>query len=192
MTRKQTNGYLKLPKIEVLQEIFDIDVSSPSGLRWKSTNKFSKMRPGDIAGRQTHEGYWRVKVDHVAYTCHRIIYFMQTGEDPGIKMIDHISERQDNFNIRAATNAQNQANKKKKPGCTSRFKGVSFYKKHNKYKAGITVSGKGIHLGWFSNEIEAARAYNAAAKAHFGEFAVLNEVPGMEPGAPELDFGKRL
>ena len=182
MTEKQSNGYLALPKLELLKEIFEIDPESPSGLRWKKTNKFSKMKPGDVAGRKTHEGYWRVKVNYTAYTCHRIIYFMQTGEDPGLKMIDHVSRREDNFNIRAATNAQNQANKKKSPGCSSKFKGVSFYTKHNKYKAGIMVSGKTIHLGWFTEELEAARAYNDAAIEHFGEFAALNDLTILADG----------
>jgi len=176
MAEKQSNGYLALPELELLEEIFEIDPESPSGLRWKKTNKFSKMKPGDIAGRKTHEGYWRVKVNYTAYTCHRIIYYMQTGEDPGLKMIDHVSSRENNFDIRAATNAQNQANKKKTPGCSSKFKGVSFYAKHNKYKAGIMVSGKTLHLGWFAEESEAARAYNAAAIQHFGEFAALNDL----------------
>lgn len=176
MAEKQSNGYLALPELELLEEIFEIDPESPSGLRWKKTNKFSKMKPGDTAGRKTHEGYWRVKVNYTAYTCHRIIYYMQTGEDPGLKMIDHVSSRENNFDIRAATNAQNQANKKKTPGCSSKFKGVSFYAKHNKYKAGIMVSGKTLHLGWFAEESEAARAYNAAAIQHFGEFAALNDL----------------
>lgn len=33
-----------------------------------------------------------------------------------------------------------------------------------------------IYLGYFTNEIEAARAYNDAAAIYFGEFAKLNEI----------------
>ncbi|WP_419791233.1 AP2 domain-containing protein [Staphylococcus chromogenes] len=45
---------------------------------------------------------------------------------------------------------------------SSRYKGVSWYKYHNKWRAGIRVQGKRKHLGFFSSEWEAAQAYNNA------------------------------
>lgn len=56
---------------------------------------------------------------------------------------------------------------------SSKFKGVCFDKKWGKWTAQIT-NGKKIHLGRFGTELEAAQAYDKAAKEHFGEFAVLN------------------
>lgn len=169
-------AYLKLPNLEVLNELFFLDKSSPSGLRWKSPSKYSKMRKGDIAGRRTHEGYWRVKINYTAYTAHRIVYYMKTGVDPKEKMIDHVFERSDNFEIREATNSQNQANKKKLNNCSSCYKGVSYYPQHKKFKSSIMVDGKTIHLGYFKEEIDAAKAYNKAAVKYFGEYSLLNEV----------------
>jgi len=170
------NKYLKLPDLEILNELFELSSESPSGLCWKNPSKYSKMKPGDVAGRKTHEGYWRVKINYVAYSVHRIIYYITTGAEPGDKMIDHIEQRSDNFKIRLATNAQNQANKKKIEGCSSKYKGVSYYAKYNKFKAGIMVKGNTIHLGYFVDEVEAAKAYNAAAEQFFGEYALLNKV----------------
>jgi hypothetical protein len=170
------NKYLKLPDLEVLNELFELDKESPSGLCWKNPSKYSKMKPGDTAGRKTHEGYWRVKINYIAYSVHRIIYYMTTGTEPGEKMIDHIEQRSDNFKTRLATNAQNQANKKKISGCSSKYKGVSYYPQHNKFKVGIMVDGNTIHLGYFINEIEAAKAYNEAAAKYFGEYALLNTI----------------
>ena len=170
------NKYLKLPDLEVLEYLFEVDQTAPSGLRWKNPSKYSKMRPGDAAGKKTHEGYWRVKINYIDYTVHRIIYYMTTKRDPEESMIDHIEQRSNNFKIRSATNSQNQANKKKRSGCSSIHKGVSYYKQHKKYKAGIMVDGKTIHLGYFVEETDAAKAYNEAAKKYFGEYAVLNSL----------------
>ena len=38
----------------------------------------------------------------------------------------------------------------------------------------LTVDGKWIYLGSYNSEKEAAKAYDEAAKKHFGEYAKLN------------------
>jgi hypothetical protein len=82
-------------------------------------------------------------------------------------------------NLRIATRSQNSANKPKyKQGGASVYKGVTLsYQKEKPWKAQIKIDGRGISLGAFETEIEAAWAYNAAALEHWGEFAYLNEVP---------------
>ena len=61
-------------------------------------------------------------------------------------------------------------------GSSSRFKGVCFCKGKQKYQAYIGVSGELNHLGFFTDEEEAARAYNEAALKHFGAIAYQNDV----------------
>jgi hypothetical protein len=78
-------------------------------------------------------------------------------------------------NLRSATNSQNQANAAKQQSynnhaVTSKFKGVSWYPRHAKWRT--TVAGK--HVGYFNEELEAAAAYNEIALEKFGEFALLN------------------
>lgn len=77
-------------------------------------------------------------------------------------------------NFRKITMQQNMFNKSKHNNCTSKFKGVNWSRKRNKWEAYICVNYIRKGLGRFNSEIEAAEAYNKAALEHFGEFAVLN------------------
>ena len=43
-----------------------------------------------------------------------------------------------------------------------------------KWVSKISVQGKSVHLGYFENEISAARAYDRAALKHRGQYAYLN------------------
>ena len=97
---------------------------------------------------------------------------------PNGMVVDHINnDGMDNrsANLRAATKAQNSRNRKKScKSFTSKYKGVSWHKKSRKWEASITFEYKRIHLGILKNEIDAAKAYDAAAKKYHGEFASLN------------------
>lgn len=44
----------------------------------------------------------------------------------------------------------------------------------------IAVDGKKIYAGMYDDIVDAAIAYNHAAKKYFGEFACLNDIPGWE------------
>lgn len=76
-------------------------------------------------------------------------------------------------NLRFVTHSENMMGQKTIKG-TSRFKGVSWRASSNKWRALIRVGGRLNHLGYFTDEEDAARAYDAAALEHFGEFARLN------------------
>jgi hypothetical protein len=65
-------------------------------------------------------------------------------------------------------------NRRKKKNTTSQFVGVNLYKPSRRWDSRITHQGKRIKLGRFDSEIEAAKAYDEAAKKYFGEFARLN------------------
>jgi len=78
-------------------------------------------------------------------------------------------------NLRNATRSQNQFNRNKiKSKTSSRFMGVCLPKSRNRFYAYIKYGNKRIWLGSFDNEIDAAKAYDAAAKKYHGEFARLN------------------
>lgn len=79
-------------------------------------------------------------------------------------------------NLRPATSAQNNQNRSKFAGCSSVYKGVSWHKHKDKWQAEIMCNYQKYNLGYFMEEVDAARAYNEAAIELFGEFARLNEV----------------
>lgn len=87
---------------------------------------------------------------------------------------DHCGLNNTRKNLRIATRSQNTCNNKKSRGQTSRYKGVCVSKEKGKFRATIMSNGKRIHLGYFKNEIDAAKAYDAAARKYHGDFAVLN------------------
>jgi hypothetical protein len=77
-------------------------------------------------------------------------------------------------NLRPATSAQNGQNGPPCIGSASLYKGVSWYRRYGKWQAHITIGGKRRSVGYFTNETEAARAYDAAAREAYGEYAYLN------------------
>lgn len=73
-------------------------------------------------------------------------------------------------NLRIATHDQNNYNRS--PWGSSGFKGVQ--RVRHRFRARITVNHFETHLGYFASADDAARAYDEAAHAQFGEFAWLN------------------
>jgi hypothetical protein len=78
-------------------------------------------------------------------------------------------------NLRPTRDGQNQRNQRKTTNpCSSRYKGVSYDRGHAKWHAYIMLNRKRSHLGYFTEEADAARAYDTAALSAFGEYARLN------------------
>lgn len=103
---------------------------------------------------------------------HRII----TGDISGFD-VDHIDgnglNNQKN-NLRVCTRQQNQMNRKKSTGKTSKYKGVYMKKRDGFFYATIKINKKPIWIGSYKTEQEAALAYDIKAKELFGDYAKLN------------------
>ena len=100
---------------------------------------------------------------------HRLLMDAKPGE-----IIDHINgnglDDQKN-NLRRCTAAQNQANRKqKRAGTTSKYRGVFWAKRDQKWVARIRANGIRYNIGSFASELEAAEAYQQELRKHFGEF----------------------
>jgi AP2 domain. len=81
-------------------------------------------------------------------------------------------------NLRRATHGQNVANRRKLTTrtCASKYKGVTWDRKHNKWAVQLWVGGARIWGGRFTEELDAAIAYDNLAIECFGEYARLNLV----------------
>ena len=98
------------------------------------------------------------------------------------KLVDHRNnDSLDNrrSNLRQATHSQNAINRPKTNAKTSsKYRGVYRDKRRRRWRAAIRWEHKGLHvkktLGWFKNEIDAAKAYDKAAKKYHKDFARLN------------------
>jgi len=106
--------------------------------------------------------------------------------------VDHINHNGlDNrkANLRLATHSQNCCNRRKtSTGTWSRYKGVS-WRIHDKcWTAAIKINSQTKFLGRFRHEVEAAKAYDAAAHKYYGEFAALNFENGKLSVTARLRF----
>ena len=116
--------------------------------------------------------YAITSIDSLTKLMHRII--MKEPKDLQIDHIDGNGLNNKKENLRIVTSSQNNMNRSKFKNSISKFKGVQF--ENNKWRSRIRLNKKLYHLGMFENEIDAAKAYNKAAKKLFGEYAKLNEV----------------
>lgn len=95
----------------------------------------------------------------------------------GWPLVDHINgDGLDNrrANLRPATDTENRRNARRRTDNTSGFRGVHWHKARGTWRARISVDGQRVCLGYHPTADAAARAYDAAALVHHGEFAHLN------------------
>lgn len=129
----------------------------------KGHNTFYAMRANNSSGMRS------------GLKMHRLILGLT---DPKIS-VDHIDgnglNNQRN-NLRACTHQQNSMNRQATKNGASKFKGVSWFSETQKWVASLRHNKKYYHLGYFDNEIDAAKAYNDKAIEMHGDFARINAI----------------
>lgn len=99
---------------------------------------------------------------------HVVVFALHRGRWP-VETIDHINgDRCDNrpVNLRDVPHIQNMRNQPLSRASTTGVTGVSFDRPRQKYEAHITIRGKTIHLGRFSEMGAAVRARKRAEVKH--------------------------
>lgn len=114
---------------------------------------------------------------------HQMVMWIAGEMPPTPKhMIDHVNGNPFNNtreNLRWLTNAENSMRRHRLNTSRNRFKGITFHKQSRRWVAQIKRDCKRIHIGMYGTDLEAARAYDSAAREIFGEFALTNEDLGL-------------
>jgi hypothetical protein len=108
----------------------------------------------------------------------KLIYMhRQIMQPPDGMIVDHRNRNKlDNTrqNLRNCTPQENACNRAKRTGTSSRFAGVTYMRDRGKYRAYVYYEGEHLSCGYFTDEIEAARAHDRKAVEVLGESARVN------------------
>jgi hypothetical protein len=110
---------------------------------------------------------------------HRLVLqtFLPIEDEMDCDHINHIKNDNRLANLRWCSRSQNIRYKLKKEGLSSQYKGVCWAKGNNKWHTKCRLNGKIIHIGYFDDEREAAKAYNEfIIKHNLQDFAILNDL----------------
>ena len=119
------------------------------------------------------KGYLTGRINSRLYKAHRVIWAMCRNAWPLLE-IDHINGvKVDNrlSNLRDISTSENARNRGANSNNTTGFKGVSFIRRHGKWRADIMLDRKPYYLGRFDTPEEAHGAYCEAANRLHGEYA---------------------
>lgn len=154
-----------------LKELLSYDPETGMFTIYARHNWPERETPGRLGGGLRCPCYV-IGIDYRDYLAHRVAWLYMTDQWPS--KIDHIDHDRFNnkwSNLREATASQNLANRPAQTNNTSWFKGVSWSKQKQKWRAQICVMRTRKHLGVYATPEAAHMAYVTAAKAYFGEFA---------------------
>lgn len=153
---------------KLVRDLFDYH--EDGYLTWKF-KPARQIDAGKRAGTKRPDGYYDVGINGKHYKVHRVVFLWHHGWLP--TCIDHDDNDPSNNkieNLKAATRAQNCANRGLRRNNKSGFKGVYQRKETGKWRATIRVLDKKINLGHFDTPEEGYAKYCEAGRHYYGDF----------------------
>lgn len=138
----------------------------------KIVSKHSRNFVGQQVSETIKNGYAHIRVYGESALMHRMVFLYHNGYLP--KFVDHIDCDKTNNNIenlREATTIQNSQNKPKQKNNKSGVKGVCWDKNKNRWIGRVSVNGKEVHVGTFTDFDEAVKEVKLYREKTHGEFA---------------------
>jgi hypothetical protein len=139
-------------------------------INFRNSGKERMLNPS-----KTGSGYLDVQLRKDKITYHRTIHTLvwdAFGDKPRngrILQVDHINNNKTDNRIENLQLLSPRENVSKrsliKENKTSKYTGVTFDKRRNKWQAQITINGKNNNLGYFPTQEEAAEAYLKAKES---------------------------
>ena len=136
-----------LPSIRELAKLFSYD---------PDTGLLTRIRTNKTYTKPNKAGYLVCHINGVQYRVHRIIWKLCKMQDPKNSSIDHIDGDKTNNrldNLRLATQAEQNYNKRQKP------KGYRWDEKRKRFIVFITIKGRYKYLGSYREEEDAIERF---------------------------------
>lgn len=129
--------------------------------------KFAKQSFTTSKNRKYYQLGWSVNGKPLKFLAHRIVANAFLADFDNSLCVDHIdgdSLNNDPSNLRMMTlHENNMAFKKRMTGASNKYRGVLWVERYKGYVARIKKNRKAIHIGYFKDEEEAARAWDKKA-----------------------------
>lgn len=170
------------PTLEAMKKHLVVDLEQQE--IFKVSNKKKLKKTILIGTKKSNKPYivvtLRVNKKNYKLRLHRLFFYWKHNYLP--PLVDHIDTNSLNNNIENLrelnTSANTRNSHKRKNKTSSKYKGVSWDKRHKKWQAKLTINYKTIFLGYFNNEDDAGQAYNDGIRKYgLEEVSIINDTP---------------
>ena len=136
-------------------------------------------RTARTSGSNNGQGYLQANVSGKTMYIHRMIamaFLPNYSVDLQVDHIDGDTLNNQPSNLRMVTMSQNLRSFRRPNNSSSKYRGVAWDGREGRWRAYCQVNGKQLRLGNFTDEVDAARAFNDAASKHGYSKEALNQL----------------